>query len=832
MQTVGDPHLYDVASDRSIPLASEGGVITSGVDAEPALFAYEFDGTACFLTPIPSSPPLTVDRQEVWQRTPLGHLSIIQSAEQVFIFLEHDDPIVSTNYAANLWLVSRLDEAPESTQDPRMLTKTLTQTLGETIEIPLDRLGDESLPLKLPGAIPLSDERVVIGRDQRRVEIWLPDVRVSCVHAWIQLHGETAVLTDLKSTNGTFVDGERIRGSRTIATGSRIQIGPYTLIFRGGTLYPLSHDNNVQLTARDLVRRVPDRGDRGATKVILDGISLVIRPREFVCILGPSGSGKTTLLSALSARVPADDGTVLLNGQNLYTEFDLLKQNLAVVPQKDVLHDVLPLNSALWYTAKLRLPADMSTRDIEDRIDTTLDTVNLVQRQFAPIRKLSGGQIKRASWANEAICNPSLIFLDEVTSGLDEQTDSEMMQLFRRMADDGKTIVCVTHSLSYVEQNCNLLVILAPGGILAFVGSPADALDYFGVSRLGDVYQMISKADPEEWKQRFRDHELYEKYIERRLPRAATVPRAKRRSQRWEVKELLTAWRQFVLLLRRNTAIQFADKRALAMMFGQSLFIAGLLVWLFGDISNLDARDEAARLVESTAPGIGFDELFPETQQEYLTEAEEAKRMDRSSKLLFLLCISCIWFGCNNSAKEIIKERTIYSKERDVGLRVPSYYGSKLVLLGLLTALQASLLFFIVDYFTQVGGSASEQWLVLSLSALVGVAMGLAISALATSEDVAVTIVPMALIPQIIMAGLIAPLLNHTREFSQICIPAYWSYQGLLHSLDDVLQERLRDADYLVLGADWTPARISGILGAYIIVFAITALVALYSRER
>lgn len=825
MQSAGEFRLYDVTSDRTVSLRER--LTVTAADGAP-LFVVEPEGGGWCVARLDGTPALSLNQHEVRRRADLEHLSIIQAGEQVFIFLERDDPVVSTNYSANLWLVNKLDEALEPTQDPRILTKTLSQT----IEIPLDQIEQETVAPRLPGTIQLADQRMLIGRDQRRVAVCLPDVRVSCVHAAIQLQGSGAVLTDLKSTNGTFVDGEQIRGSREIFNGSRIQIGPYTLIFRGGMLHPLSHDNNVQLTARDLIRRVPDRGQRGATKVILDGISLVIHPREFVCILGPSGSGKTTLLSALSARVPADEGTVFLNDQDLYTEFELLKQNLAVVPQKDVLHDVLPLSAALWYTAKLRLPADMSAEDIEQRIDTTLDTVNLVQRQYAPIRKLSGGQVKRASWANEAICNPSLIFLDEVTSGLDEQTDSEMMQLFRRMADEGKTIVCVTHSLSYVEQNCNLLVILAPGGVLAFVGSPSEALEYFGVSRLGDVYQKISQHEPQDWKGRFRAHPLHEKYVEGRLPPVDRGPREKKRVNRWGGKELLTAWRQFVLLLRRNSAIQLADKRALAMMFGQSLFIAGLLVWLFGDISALNAKDEAVRLMELTAPGIGWEDLFPETQEEYLSEAEEAKRMDRSSKLLFLLCISCIWFGCNNSAKEIIKERTIYSKERDVGLRVPSYYASKLVLLGILTAAQASLLYLIVDYFTCLGGSFADQWLLLSLTALTGVAMGLAISALASSEDVAVTIVPMALIPQIIMAGLIAPLLNHTREFSQICIPAYWSYQGLLQSLDEPLRDRLREADYLVVGSDWTMGPVSGILATYIGVFAVVALAALYSRDR
>jgi ABC-type multidrug transport system ATPase subunit len=291
----------------------------------------------------------------------------------------------------------------------------------------------------------------------------------------------------LKSTNGTFVDGQRVREPKLIHEGSEIQIGPYTLVFTGTALCPLSHKREAQLVAENLICRVPDHEHRGRSKLILDGVSLVVRPRELVCILGPSGCGKSTLLSALSARRPADEGSVLLNGEDLYAQFEALKQNLAVVPQEEALHDMLPLDAALRYTARLRLPSDMSRTEIENCVSAMLDSVRLSEHRATRIRQLSGGQRKRASWVNEAICNPSLIFLDEVTSGLDEQTDCEMMQLFRKMADDGKTVVCVTHRVGYVAETCHLAAILGPGGVLAFFGPPAEASAYFDVPRLGEV---------------------------------------------------------------------------------------------------------------------------------------------------------------------------------------------------------------------------------------------------------------------------------------------------------------------------------------------------------
>ena len=838
------PLLFEVSTGRSHRLggrqtATFGGenradVTLDGAAGDQLWFQVESDDGAWFLVPSVGETKLTINQTPVTGCVPLEHLAIIRIGGHILVFVQRDDPTVATTFTANQWVVNELLKTP-SEQASAAQTLNVEATLRATIHIVDGRpqlIEEPPPPLAMPGEIELTDSRMLIGRDSQRVQICLPDVRVSRVHAWIVRRDRTATIADLKSANGTFVDGQPVDQPTLVREGSRIQIGPYSLVFTGTALFPLSHDRNVELVGQNLVRRVADRGNPGQMKVILDDVSVAIRPREFVCILGPSGSGKSTLMSALSARRPADEGSVLLNGEDLYTQFDALKQNLAVVPQRDVLHDALALNVALWYTAKMRLPADMSREDIDERIAEMLDSVNMTRHRFTQIRRLSGGQTKRASWVNEAICNPSLIFLDEVTSGLDEQTDCEMMQLFRRMADDGKTIVCVTHSVTYVEQNCDLLVILAPGGVAAFIGPPADALEFFDISRLGDVYQRLNHRPAVEWKQRFLQSPFHEQYVQRRLPKPTSkVPAAATLPSRRSSGGLAAFWRQFSLLTRRYLAIQLADKKPLAMMIGQSVFIAALVVWLFGNIANLEVEPEARHLAELSTFGVAWEDLFQEDRDVFLQEAEKAKRADYSSKVLFLLCISCIWFGCNNAAKEIVKERSIYNKERDVGLNVIGYYGSKLTLLGAFSVLQASLLYWCVRYFTRLGGDAPDQWLLLSLSALTGVAMGLAISAVANTADLATTVVPITLIPQIIFAGLIAPLQDYTRLFSQVFISAYWGYQGLLGRLEDPLPQRLRDSDYLDLGTDFSLAMICRVLVAHIIVFAVLAIVALYARD-
>ena len=820
------PQFFDIASGRSLRLqpgqewwlvsSSAGLTWSDKAQAEGTLFRVSAGPEGWLLQPVSAQPRLTVNQAAVVDAVLLTHRAIVQAGDQLLLYLEHEDSAVATEYAATLWLADQMANvlpADLDVQETATFSAEQLQSWQQALE-----------PFSLPGSIDLPERPLLVGRDPKRVDLYLPDLLVSRVHAKLERHGDTLRVTDLRSQNGTFVAGNRIKQPTVVTERTRIQIGSQTWVFHRGKLLALSFGNHVELVGRELTRRVPDRNNPSQMKVILDGVSLVVRPREFVCILGPSGSGKSTLLAALSGRQPPDEGSVLVNGDDLYVHFEALKQNLAVVPQRDVLHDILPLSTALRYTARMRLPADLSPADIEARIDETLNTVNLVQRQFTPIRQLSGGQIRRASWANEAISNPGLIFLDEVTSGLDEQTDWEMMTLFRRMADEGRTLVCVTHSLSHVESHCDLVVILTEGGKLAFCGPPAVAREYFGVQRLGEIYRELGKQSAAFWQERFRKSETYQTFIEQRLPAQSEPPARPAKSSIGWARQGLTTARQFTVLVRRYADIVLSDRRALALMFGQCLVIAGLLTWLFGDLSRLNVQREAELLMEISAPGLTWNDLLPETQEEFLKEAELAKRTDRSSKLLFLLAITCIWMGCNGAAKEIVKERTIFQQERNAGLHISSYYASKLTLLSMLGMLQASLLFGIVWSTTRLGGATVEQWLLLVLSALVGVALGLAISALSRNEDVAVTIVPMVLIPQIILAGLIAPLIGSTRTFAEWAIPAYWSYQGLLTTLPTTVTERLRDDQYLNLGPAWSTGDVGWILLTYLAGLAIVAI--------
>jgi ABC transport system ATP-binding/permease protein len=638
-------------------------------------------------------------------------------------------------------------------------------------------LGAERMPIDWGG---------VIGRLPTQAHFVLEHAQVSRRHAQIRVDGGRVRLRDLGSANGTFVNGRRLTQPIELEPGDRIDIGPFSLAFDGEALVSRSRSNNIELAAGDLRQIVTDRAT-GQPLTLLDDVSLVVRPRDFVCLLGPSGSGKSTLLGILSGRNPPAGGSVRLNGHDLYANFAALKQDIAVVPQKEVVHDSLTVGSALGYTAELRLPPDTDREEIDRSVAQMLEVVGLTPRRDTLLRNLSGGQMKRAGLANELMARPSLLFLDEATNGLDEQTDRDMMELFRRLADAGKTVVCVTHSLANVEATCHRVVILTEGGRLAFIGTPEEARRHFGIGRLGDVYRRLAERPAAQWQADFRASPLYAAYVRDRMPASLEQHRERALTGSVEQPARPNPLRQAWILARRYTAIWRGDPVALATMLGQAVLVAVVLGAVFGRLSNLDNPNRAARTVN----------------------------------LLLLLNVACFWFGCNNAAKEIVKERVIYSRERDFNLRIDSYFASKAGVLGLIAIVQVSLLFGIVCCWCNPPGPAVAQWCILVALALAGTGLGLLISALARTEEVAAALVPLLVMPQIILAGVIAPLSGPVRWLAQVVITAYWGTEAL--------QAVLPESELQALGIrPSSPGFDLAMIGLHLVVFTAATLIILW----
>lgn len=373
-----------------------------------------------------------------------------------------------------------------------------------------------------------STPRITIGRGSDNL-IVVPNIMASRKHAVINNNGSNIIVTDLNSVNGTIVDGNMCRGTvpfndrsvirlettKIMRLGDNIvysipvaakptnvesyanNISSQSLMRTDNETYEIAREGGVEVVVQDISRIVPCKKGTGINggnkKVILDHISLRIAPGELVAILGGSGAGKTTFMNCINGFEPATEGVVLVNSSDLYKNYQAIKSSIGYVPQQDIVHDDLTLEDMLTYTAKLRLPKDVTKQEMCHRVAEVLDMVDLTEQKDTFIKKLSGGQRKRASIAVELVSDPSLFFLDEPTSGLDPEAETNLMHRLKNLSQNkGKTVIVITHTL----QNIRLfdkVIFLAPGGKLCFYGSPSEAEKFFGVDNLADAYEKISK---------------------------------------------------------------------------------------------------------------------------------------------------------------------------------------------------------------------------------------------------------------------------------------------------------------------------------------------------
>jgi len=533
--------------------------------------------------------------------------------------------------------------------------------------------------------VPL-DHGLTLGRQAMAGQVVLDHPNVSRRHAAFEIVDGTVVLRDLGGTNGTYVNGERLRRARHLVEGDRIDIGPFQLTFDGAALTRVGRAGNVELLVRGVSYDVRGGQARGVPRRILHGANLHILPSEFVVVIGSNGSGKSTLMNIIAGRVLPSEGTVLLNGRDLHANFLALKQDIAFVPQQDVLHEQLTLRQALDYTAQLRLPPDTTVEQRRAAVNEAARSVDLLAQLDQRIGALSGGQKKRASLASEILNRPSLLLLDEVTSGLDESTDWQIMRLLRRLADGGVTIVVVTHTLANVPEFCDKVICMGRGGQPTFVGAPSEVLEFFSVRRLGEVFDRTDELGAECWRVRFEG--IVDATIS--LPTTAESHGYTRRPALPHPRDpafvtLLRVMRQAAILLHRNTILLLSDRRTLVMAAAQSVLIGGLMGYAFGHF------------------GTGLE------------------RVNAENALLLLLGLSAIWLGCNSASKGIVGELAIYRRENDVNLSTAASIGAKYLVSCAFTVLQLAVVYVLVAALADsIPGNRPQQFVLLTIGAMAG----------------------------------------------------------------------------------------------------------------
>ncbi len=604
-----------------------------------------------------------------------------------------------------------------------------------------------------------SNNRITIGRDNR-CSIVLPHVSVSKLHATITRERDGYYIGDNNSTNGVIVNNRRIRGKIKLHEKDVIVITNTKLIFTSKDIYYCSYKNGISVVASDIVI---ERGKGSKKFVTCNHVNLDIKPGELVAIIGGSGAGKSTVLNAMCGYLPPTQGDVYINGVELYKNLDSIKKLVGYVPQSDIVYDNLSLHDMLSYAAKLRLPDDTSPAEIEAAIAKAIKTVDLEEKKDSFIKSLSGGQRKRASIAVELLSDPNLIFLDEPASGLDPGTERSLMKSLRAMADSGKTVILVTHSTLQLKM-CDKVVFMGKGGNLTFFGSYDDALKFFNVSNIVDVYSMITDH-ADFWKAK------YEKITPplRRVP-AAAPPAAKADKNKFT---------QLKVISMRYLKLICNDRQRLLLLIGQ----APLLAILIGIVAT---------------SSLFNDQMYTKV-------------------MMFALTCAGYWVGMFNTIQEVCKERQILRREYMTGLSLTSYLTSKMIVMSVLTFIQSILIVFtllitlnikfsingsdslnIPDGVFGIGGSL-EILITVYLTALSSAAMGLLVSSLFNNPDRAMTTAPLLILPQILFSNTLITFSPDNKVLLAVSnfITSRWSLQSLgftcdINSLDSTVATQIK----------------------------------------
>ena len=352
--------------------------------------------------------------------------------------------------------------------------------------------------------MPLPAKAMRIGRVPDN-DVVLSDLNVSRHHAELRKSptGQYEIV-DLGSHNGTFVNGQRVT-KQVLTEQDLVSIGSSTFRLTGGELRQFVDDGNITFTAQELVVKA-------GSKVLLDHVSFPIPEKCLLGVIGPSGAGKSTLLGALTGMRPATTGTVLYDNRDLYQNYNELRYRIGLVPQESVLHTQLTARRALQYSAELRFPADVKPAERDGRVDEVMGELGLTRHANTRADRLSGGQLKRVNVAQELLTKPSLLFLDEPTSGLDPGLDKSVMEQMRDLAHDGRTVIVVTHSVDNLDT-CDRLLVLVPGGRIAYYGPPEEGLAYFGQARWAEVFQAFDRYPDRDWAAEYAASPAYAQYV-------------------------------------------------------------------------------------------------------------------------------------------------------------------------------------------------------------------------------------------------------------------------------------------------------------------------------
>ena len=573
-------------------------------------------------------------------------------------------------------------------------------------------------------------DMIVVGRDSS-CDLRINDTRISRRHASIKkITNDKFLLKDLDSLNGIYVNGSKVNGSRTISKKDNIFLGKYLLKI-DGRAKDLSDELAISAIGIEKVYPNQKKGKKALHKM-----DISVPSRSLLAIMGPSGCGKSTLLKSLNGESPPTKGKVLIFNQDLISNYEYLKTQIGYVPQDDIVHKQLTVEQSLYFAAKLRI-ANINNDDINIKIDQILSELNISHIKKNLISDISGGQRKRVSIAIELLTDPMLLFLDEPTSPLDPQTIEDFLNILKKLSENGTTVIMVTHKpedLDYMDE----VIFMADnnGGKIVYYGDSTKYKDYFNVNNAVSVFSQISGDNSKEW---------VDKYSNPR-PLSTTQDKEKILVN----KSNQSSVGQFFWLTYRYFKIKTNDRVNTSIMLLQAPIIAALACLVFNEVTL---------------------------------------------SVLFIMAVSSVWFGSTNAAREIVGELPIYKRERMYNLRLIPYIFSKITVLSLFSIIQ-SFVFVYILYFNY-GNSDYDLFFNNPFSAFIWMSfltisstfLGLLLSAIFDTSEKVLAVVPIVLIPQIMLAGLVAKIGSKTVEFISYLTFTRWGIEGFGNIQGDLVTD-------------------------------------------
>ena len=603
---------------------------------------------------------------------------------------------------------------------------------------------EQDAPIDIKGRIRLQ-KQLRIGRDP--LNDWVIDSpNASRMHAEILQNGSNFELVDLKSTNGTFVNGLKVSRA-TLNPGDEIAIAGIKRTFTYNGLEPVAGVVGTDIRIKNLSYRV-------GNKTLIDKVNLNLGPRTLTAIIGPSGAGKSTLLALLAGRLKPASGAVEMNGYDFEKNYQYLSKELGLVPQSDILHTNLTVSEALKFGASLRLPDDSTKADRQSRVEYVMEKLELSERANLRIDKLSGGQRKRASIGLELLTSPQVLLLDEPTSGLDPGLDAHVMETLRTLADDGQTVVVVTHSVDNLDY-CDNVVLLAAGGKLIYFGPVSSVFKQLGKKSWAEVFRLL--ASPEAYALAIDKHDSP---IDSRqlIGELDTSKKSK--------------FKQISTLTKRYLKVITADRFYLSLLTIIPVLI-GLIAFVAGSKYGF---------------GGGYKSDYGYQVNPY------------AQGTILILILGSVFIGLATSIQEIIKENAIRVREQAVGIGASSYLLSKLIVLCSIILIQMIIFVTIVLFGRPVSASglliSNSRLEIIMICSILGISamvFGLMISSLLTSNEQAMPALVGATMVQVVLSGALPLSSSAALDLISKFSPSFWATNALASSINLVQISRVLD---------------------------------------